>query len=314
MREYTSFIAPQIQEYILYRMASDRFCKSNEYQLSAFDKYCRTHYPDAAALTQEMADNWCRKRETESNNACRGRISTIRGFINYLRKRGIIEIIEPVMPRENRRSSIPHAFAKTELDNFFRACDEIPCTPKLLEQLRKVTVPVFFRLLYSSGIRAIEARMLKTENVDLRAGILNIKFSKGASEHYVVLHDSMLELMNKYNETITKYFPGRTYFFTNSANSFLKNGWVSSNFRLMWDKYNSKYAVTYDFRHNYATVNINSWMGEGFGFHDKMYYLSKSMGHSKLESTKYYYSLVPNFADILAAHSNSDTVIPEVTR
>jgi integrase len=63
-------------------------------------------------------------------------------------------------------------------------------------------------------------------------------------------------------------------------------------------------------RHNYATENINSWTDCGFDFNDKLLSLSKSMGHSTVEGTKYYYSLVPGFADILEA--NSDDVIPEV--
>jgi hypothetical protein len=36
------------------------------------------------------------------------------------------------------------------------------------------------------------------------------------------------------------------------------------------------------------------------------------MGHSVIESTKYYYALVPRLADVLAEHTNEDEVIPEV--
>ena len=40
------------------------------------------------------------------------------------------------------------------------------------------------------------------------------------------------------------------------------------------------------------------------------------MGHKQLESTKYYYSLIPALADTLASHSQSgfDDIIPEVVR
>ena len=34
--------------------------------------------------------------------------------------------------------------------------------------------------------------MLRVEDVDLCHGILNIRYSKGHAQHYVVLHDSML--------------------------------------------------------------------------------------------------------------------------
>jgi hypothetical protein len=54
-------------------------------------------------------------------------------------------------------------------------------------------------------------------------------------------------------------------------------------------------------------------MDEGFGFDAKLLYLSKSMGHSKLESTRYYYSLVPGLADILKDRTAEtfNSIIPE---
>jgi len=67
-------------------------------------------------------------------------------------------------------------------------------------------------------------------------------------------------------------------------------------------------------RHNYAVENINQWIGEGFEFYSKLVYLSKSMGHSSLESTKYYFSLVPAMADILLELTGCDfdNIVPEV--
>lgn len=90
--------------------------------------------------------------------------------------------------------------------------------------------------------------------------------------------------------------------------------WVQKNFRALWDKYNSTYATAYELRHHYATENINRWVNEGFGFNAKLFYLSKSMGHSTVESTKYYYSLVPGIADSLEEKTGMDfeNIVPEV--
>ena len=54
-----------------------------------------------------------------------------------------------------------------------------PIAPELKYKMKKITCPVFFRLLYSSGIRTTEARYLKREDVDLEHGVLNIRKSKG---------------------------------------------------------------------------------------------------------------------------------------
>ena len=85
-------------------------------------------------------------------------------------------------------------------------------------------------------------------------------------------------------------------------------------FHKVWDSVNTGNAVPYDFRHNYAIQNINSWLSGGFSFNDKFLYLSKSMGHTSLESTRYYYSIVPALANIIEQKSGGgfDDIIPEV--
>jgi integrase len=219
---------------------------------------------------------------------------------------------EPIVPKKEPCTYIPHAFTEIELKNFFAACDNLPNKTQE-QQMRRITIPVFFRLLYSSGIRTYEARMLRTEDVDLVSGVLNIRYSKGHQQHYVVLHDSMLELMNKYDVAIRKYHQNRAYFFPAKNDSFHKRAWVSRNFCALWNRYNNAYATAYELRHHYAIKNIDTWISAGFEFEDKLLYLSKSMGHCNLESTKNYYSLTPGLADIIESQADDDFIIPEVT-
>ena len=53
-------------------------------------------------------------------------------------------------------------------------------------------------------MRPIEIRLLKRHNVDLKDGIINIEETKGYHQHYVALHDSMKEILIKYDEEINK--------------------------------------------------------------------------------------------------------------
>ena len=70
----------------------------------------------------------------------------------------------------------------------------------------------------------------------------------------------------------------------------------------------------YEFRHHYAVENINRWVGRGFEFHDRLVFLSKSMGHTTVESTKYYYSIVPGLSKIIKeqTQAGSEWMMPEV--
>lgn len=313
MREYTSMIAPLMWEFESYQLASGRWSESYNLYLTLFDRHCATNFPNSETLTQEMLDSWCGQRETEMNNSCRSRIYPVVSFVRYLRKRGLTDVSTPSIPRKEARTYIPHAFTTRELQNFFDACDTIVSYSNTQEQVsQRLTVPVFFRLLYSSGIRTNEARLLRKSNVDLVHGVLDIEYSKGHSQHFIVMHESMLQLMREYDSAISKMYPDRNFFFPGRDGKGHPRQWVSVNFKKLWEQSNSSYAVPYEFRHNYAIENINSWTDDGFDFNQKLYSLSKSMGHTVIESTKYYYSLVPRLADVLAEHTDEDEVIPEM--
>jgi integrase len=316
MDKFTSFLSPHLQAYVFYQKASGHWNETSyEQNLLLFDRYCKKNYQETVLLSQEMVDEWCQKRDTETNNSCRSRIYVIVSFIRYLRKRGKTEVMEPDIPRKERRTYIPHTFTEIGLRNFFHACDSLPCVSHTPEQrARKITIPVFFRLLYSSGMRTNEARMLRVGDVNLYHGIVNIRYSKGHAQHYVVLHNSMLDLLKRYDATIWKQYAHRAYFFPARGNTFHTRKWVQTNFRELWHQYNSTHATAYELRHHYAIENINRWTDEGFGFDAKLLYLSKSMGHSTLESTRYYYSLVPGMAEILEEKTGGDfeNIVPEV--
>ena len=56
-------------------------------------------------------------------------------------------------------------------------------------------------------MRTTEARLLKRKDVNLDNGIISIRDSKGNGRHYVVLHDSMTELMQKYDMAVDRLIP-----------------------------------------------------------------------------------------------------------
>jgi len=285
--------------------------------LILFDKHCLQNFPMGEILTQEMVDFWCNQRETESNNGCISRIYVIVSLVRFLRERGLTAANEPVIPAAEKRLYIPHPFTKEELQLFFKACDSYePFNFRTATNLNvKYTLPVFFRLLYSTGMRTTEVRELRRCDVNLDTGVISIVNTKGYEQHYVMMHDSMLELMQTYDSVIEDLYPGRTYFFPNGVNGFRSGKWVQHHFKGMWEQVGAPYATAYELRHNYAIENINKLLDQGLSFEDNLIYLSKSMGHTSVGITvKYYYSLVPSLSKILQEQTEAgfNELIPEV--
>lgn len=311
---FRSFLAGIMENYVAYRNASGRTSTSYVKNIVHFDRYCAKEYPLAKELTQEMVDKWCGQRDTECNNSCISRVYPIISFLRYARARGSVDVAMPVVPKSVPRTYMPHSFTKEELRSFFHACDSLNTGNGLNGDIRRITVPVFFRLLYSSGMRTTETRSLRAADVNLENGVVNIGHSKGYNQHFVVLHGTMLELMGIYDSAISRLVPNRVYFFPRGPDKGLSDRWVTYFFRKLWSQGNNAYATAYELRHNYAVENINDWIGEGLNAHMRLLSLSKSMGHSDMESTKYYYSLVPGLSDIIgrATKDTFNEIIPNI--
>lgn len=316
MFEYSLERKALFSRFIRYRETSNAWNDSYAKTLLYFDRFCSDKFPGVSGITQEMVDGWCRQRDTESHLSRICRCQSMITLIQFLRERGLTEVSIPELPKCKPRGYIPHAFTDGELACFFDLCDSnVISARNPIQAIRALVVAVLFRLLYSSGIRTTEARLLLVKNIDLGQGILSIKDTKGHNQHYVVLHGSMLQLLLRYDESASSHYPDRKYFFPmNIGDKAFSADMLDYEFHKVWDRMSSAKAVPYNLRHHYAIQNINSWLDVGFDFHDKLLYLSKSMGHSSLESTKYYYSLVPSLANVIYEKTNEgfDGIVPEV--
>lgn len=230
----TSFLSDTIEGYVKYRKASGRDSHSYVKNVILFDHFCSREYPGQTELTQEIVDRWCRQRPTECTNSCVSRVYPVLDFIKYMNKRGMTKIDLPQVPRSVPRTYTPHPFTHDELKRFFDACDNIKSRRGRLAAILRITLPVFFRLLYSSGIRTTEAVLLERDDVNLENGVVSIKRGKGYDQHYIVLHGTMLPLMRTYDGTIDGLIPNRRVFFPTPDDKPHPPVWVTYHFRVLW--------------------------------------------------------------------------------
>lgn len=319
-------------QYVQYR----RVCGRKEFNTYSviYRFYNHRKNYDTPYLTQQMVDDWCEKSEGETNVSRSIRVFSVLSFLRYVAvEKKWVDIKVPKTPPHAYETAIPHSFTDNELDNLFKACNEIPKSAVLDKVLTRMELPVILRLMISAGLRPIEARMLRCQDVNFDNGIVNIVNTKGYRQHIVVLHDSMLQLLKIYHAKVSSLVGSdRMYLFPSvksvqivgQLNLFAQDvvnkdfrpvEWLRDNFRIVWYKYNSAKATVGMLRHHYAIVNINSLTGlKQECTYKKLLALSKSMGHRTLVSTMWYYSLVPRLADIIDNLSGDtyEKIIPQL--
>lgn len=317
MRGFSSGVADQVSAFVRHREAAGAICDSYRECLHLFDAHCAERFPGERAVTQEMVDTWCARRPAELAKSCRSRCYAVVSLVRFLRQRGLTDARDPELPREREPPAPPHAFTDDELAAFLAACDSWRPTcnmPRTRALRTKWTLPVLYRLLWSSGIRTTEARLLRRGNVDLAGGVLSIVEGKGRNERLVALHPSMAAIMREYDARIDGLMPGRAYFFPNGHDTPLARDWVAKYFRTLWARVSDERATPYMLRHAYAIENINALVGRGVDGLDGLELLSRSMGHTSVDVTAQgYYSLVPSLAGLMQRVSGPgfDDVVPE---
>ena len=194
---------------------------------------------------------------------------------------------------------IPYIYSKEDLSKLFKEIDSLQ--PSLRAPTKHLVVSVIFRLIYCCGLRPVEARRLRREDVNLFDGTVNILESKGHKDRIVVLSEDMLELCRNYDLRVEKIYPHRKYFFQSPSvrgAGMYSMEWIIPTFRRFLQTagisgYGEVRPRLYDLRHTFATHRLYQWVKEGKDINACLAYLSGYMGHSNLESTAYYIHLLP---------------------
>lgn len=316
-RVFCSHFAGIIQQFIEQKNALGFPYEESIRILQVFDRFCMDKFPHETALTKELCMAWAIRKETEQNNSFRNRLMPVREFARYLNRIGEpAYVLSPDLSQKGPRH-MPHIYSEEEIAAFWHTLDLI--RPRRGFPIRHLVIPTIFRLIYCCGMRPIEARKLRVENVDLNVGKLKIMESKGHKDRIVMMTDDVTELLRQYHKQVNRIMPGQDLFFPNSQGHLYTKRWIEKTFRIMWDKTGipvsaEKPPRIYDFRHTFATHRLYMWLREGKDVSAQLPYLSAFMGHSQLSDTYYYIHLVPELFTAMSGldFTKYESLLPEV--
>ena len=158
---FRSKLRDDLEAFIFQKRASGYPYNTSSKVLGYLDTMIAEDYPDCSTLSKEICDAWIRKCSVLHQNTLLRRVTPVRQFAKYLVGTGkSAYIILSGIPRKQIRYDA-HIFTEAELKAFFTSIDT--CKKSPFSPLRRYVIPVIFRLIYTCGLRASEARLLRDE-------------------------------------------------------------------------------------------------------------------------------------------------------
>jgi len=301
--EYASAFAPHIVGLIEQKRALGYKYDSNIAMLRRFDTFCLERHPNETALNREIMMDWASKRSGEQPATLQSRLSPVRELSKYIVRFGLEAYIMPkgLMPRVPRY--IPHIYTNDELIRIFDQTDKCHCCYEV--PYRHHVMPAFFRLLYCTGMRLSEARLLKVRDVDLDDGVITVMNAKLDKHRQLPVSPEMLGRLLLYHRNVHTFSKQEDWFFPGFGGNPMTVGNVERNLRrFLWQARIShggrgKGPRVHDFRHTMAVHCLRRWVLDGKDLRAYLPILQAFLGHVSFADTAYYLHLTADlFPDI----------------
>lgn len=316
MMNFKSHFKPYIEKLISQKIAFGYKYETAIQILLRFDLFCFEKYPEEAKLTKELIDAWVMCNPIESIETRKKRITPVNHLAILMVNLGVKSATFPINSLPSQKVYQPYIFSSKELKDFFEMTDK--CCMNAANPYRHLFMPIFFRLIYSCGLRLSEARNLKIKDVNLNHKILTIVSGKNDKDRLVPINSEMAKRCADYFEAVHLRSNEEDYFFPNKKKQPITSGNAYENFRsFLWQAGIShggrgKGPRIHDFRHTFAVNRLKKWILEGKNLNALLPVLQAYLGHKSYYETAYYLRLtVDMFPFIIEkAHEKFGSLIP----
>jgi integrase len=303
----------------LKRSIGFKYLKEATY-LQQFGNYCLSVGITEPILSKDLADGWCVRFPHESGrNDTQQRISCLRQFALYLVSMGYDAYI-PINQahiRQRKSEFSVYVFTHNDMEVIFEQSNRI--YPNRRSTMHLV-MPVLIRLLYSSGLRIMEALSLQLKHIDFKERIIRVTSAKFDKDRHLPLSDSMYQTIDEYCTVMHPYRDPEDYLFIGISRTPLTHHTIYTRFRELLVMANIPHAGRgngpriHDVRHTFCCHTLQKAVQVGSDLTNMLPLLSEYLGHESLTATSQYlrmtsevYPFIQDAVEKLCAH-----VIPEV--
>lgn len=311
--KYRSILKNEIQDLVDNKRSMGFKYEAGALSLKRLDDYFVKTGLNTKELTKDICDSWCEKRSYESNTYQNTRICTLRVLCLFLNDLGIPSYVPPIGIQKHGPKYDAHIYSEDELVRFFNAVDQSESVPSECPY-RHLTMPLFFRILYTSGLRVSELRLAKIKDFDLEKGCLRVISGKNNKDRLVPIHPLLVDRCKALMNEIHVCSSDEEFFFMKTPGEPMSIGNVYKNFRRYLDKagisHTGKGPRVHDFRHTYCVNILKKWVNEGKDLLVYLPYMKTMLGHESFNETAYYLKLTAELFPTIRI--KLDTLFPNI--
>ncbi len=297
--ELKSNLGKWIAGFLDFRAAQGLGVKNHLANLAKLDAYCSRRDVGHDGLSKDAVSGWLGEMAGQhTKSMLYGMKISVRQLAKYMRAFGGTAYLLPcrLNPRP-KTAFMPHVPADCELASLFSEIDRASAEKSLFAV--PGTESVVFRLSYACGLRPGESLSALTGDLDLGAGALFVRESKGHRDRMVVFSESTTTLMRKYMDARRRARCKGELIFPRSDGSQVGAAAASRFFRKCWlnacraaGRGEAPRLRPYDLRHMFASSVLQRWNDQGEDLYARMPVLRAYMGHAYMSSTLYYVHLL----------------------
>lgn len=256
----------------------------------------------AGPITHQLAVAWASYQpdncELNRITAAR-RIEVLRSFARYHQQFEPDTQIPPIrlFGKAHIRKA-PHIYSDAELRSLLDACDRLHPAGGM----RGLSCRIIIGLLYTTGMRISEVTGLTRSDVDLHAGIIEVRNAKFGKSRWIPIQSSVAVQLRAYAKNRdSRFIPAHlsNAFFISDYGKRVSTQSVRYAFGLLCKhvglqaRGDHKKLRLHDFRHTFITSTLQRWQQQGVDIDQNILALSTYVGHVKVTDTYWYVTATP---------------------
>ena len=256
----------------------------------------------AGPVTLELAMSWAvfqpRNQELNRLTAAR-RIEVLISFARYHQQFEPDTEIPPIrLFGKAHQRKVPHIYSNSEIHNLLNACASLHPAGGM----RGLSCRAVISLLWATGMRVSEVTGLTRQDVDLDAGLIEVRDGKFRRSRWVPIQSTVAYELKRYEQQRDLASPpihrNEAYFISDFGRQVTTRS-IHYAFDLLRKRLrlqvrgDHEHPRVHDIRHTFITRTLQRWQEQGIDIDKNILSLSTYVGHVKVTDTYWYVTATP---------------------